>query len=79
MSLYSSLGHTNLIICFSDWVEKGDPVDRQAKKNKKMNIIKNEYGLQLWWFCKTYTFHHIFSYQLFFILKNMDPENPRNI
>ena len=35
MSLYSSLGHNNLIICFSDWVEKGDPVDRQAKKKKE--------------------------------------------
>ena len=30
------LGHTNLIICFSDWVEKKrDPVGRQKKKKKK--------------------------------------------
>ena len=38
--LNNNLGHTNLIICFSDWVEKKrDPVGRQKKKKKK----KGEY------------------------------------
>ena len=38
------LGHTNLIICFSDWVEKKKGPGRQAKKKKekKVNIIKTK-------------------------------------
>ena len=39
-----SLGHTNLIICFTDWVEKKrDPVGSKTKGEiiffKQMNII----------------------------------------
>ena len=39
------IGHTNLIICFSDWVEKkGIRWAGKKRKKEKVNIIKsNEY------------------------------------